>query len=169
MMNSEAPNPYVKGPALRRVILRLAMLVLLLATLASVAGCQPASKPTTGASQAPGTQSEGPAVPVGSVLDLGLLELSLSQYLRFGHRTTKDGLSNDAIWVLAQDRQGLMWIGTYAGLNQYDGSSFKVYRHDPDDPFSLSDDAVRGLIVDQGGVLWVRTWNEEQIAMRLHT
>ena len=30
-----------------------------------------------------------------------------------------------------------MWIGTYSGLNRYDGSSFKVYRHDPDDPYQL--------------------------------
>ncbi|MFC2053289.1 two-component regulator propeller domain-containing protein, partial [Chloroflexota bacterium] len=88
-----------------------------------------------------------------------LVELPLSQYLRFGHLTTEDGLSNNAIWGIAQDRLGFMWIGTYSGLNRFDGSSFKVYRHDPDDPYSLSADSIRGLIVDQNGVLWVGTWD----------
>ena len=87
------------------------------------------------------------------------VELPLSQYLRFGHITSEDGLSNNAIWGIAQDRHGFMWIGTYSGLNRYDGSSFKVYRHDPDDPYSLSADSIRGLIVDQNGVLWIGTWD----------
>ena len=86
-------------------------------------------------------------------------DVPFSRYLRFGQLSTKDGLSNDGIWGIAQDSQGFMWIGTYGGLNRYDGSTFKVYRHDPDNPFSLSDDAVRGLAVDQRGVLWIGTWN----------
>lgn len=32
-----------------------------------------------------------------------------------------------------------MWFGTGNGLNKDDGYNFTIYRHDPDDPKSLSD------------------------------
>jgi ligand-binding sensor domain-containing protein len=91
--------------------------------------------------------------------DLPQAELPPSKYLCFGHLTTEDGLSNDTIWGIAQDSHGFIWFGTFSGLNRYDGSDIKVYRHDPDDPFSLSGDAVRGLLKDSSGVLWIGTWN----------
>jgi signal transduction histidine kinase/streptogramin lyase/DNA-binding response OmpR family regulator len=51
-----------------------------------------------------------------------------------------------------------MWFATSDGLSRYDGSDFKVYRRDPDDPNSLSSNLVRALIVDQSGVPWIGTW-----------
>ena len=54
-------------------------------------------------------------------------DLLQSQYLRFGRITTKDGLSNDTIWGIAQDSHGFMWFGTFEGLNRYDGASVKVF------------------------------------------
>lgn len=40
----------------------------------------------------------------------------------------EDGLSNNSVWCLHQDRYGFMWIGTKNGLNRYDGHTFKVYQ-----------------------------------------
>ena len=77
----------------------------------------------------------------------------LSRYLRFGRLTSEDGLSNDQAYHVAQDSYGFMWFATADGLNRYDGSSIKVYRHDPDDPNSLSHNIARALFVDQSGVL----------------
>ena len=85
-------------------------------------------------------------------------DLLLSKYLRFGRLTAEDGLSADQTWDLAQDNQGFMWFATANGLNRYDGSGVEVYRHDPDDPNSLSHNIVRSLAVDQSGVLWIGTW-----------
>ena len=82
----------------------------------------------------------------------------LSRYLRFGRLTSEDGLSNDQVRGIVQDNHGFMWIATFDGLNRYDGSSVKVYRHDPDDPNSLSNSIVRLPIVDQNGVLWFGTF-----------
>jgi hypothetical protein len=81
----------------------------------------------------------------------------LSRYLRFGQLTTKDGLSNDTIWGIAQDNQGFMWFGTFDGLNRYDGNDFKLYRHDPDDPNSLSHNLAWSAVEDQAGVFWIST------------
>jgi len=61
----------------------------------------------------------------------------LSRYLRFGRLTSEDGLSNNQTYHIAQDNHGFMWFATANGLNRYDASSVKVYRHDQDDAYSL--------------------------------
>jgi signal transduction histidine kinase/ligand-binding sensor domain-containing protein len=61
--------------------------------------------------------------------------------------------------VLAEDRQGYMWIGGQEGLNRLDRKTgkFKHFHHDPKDPRSLSYNQVRALYVDKKGTLWVGT------------
>jgi len=51
-----------------------------------------------------------------------------------------------------------MWFGTLNGLNRYDGKSFKVYKHDPDEPNSLSNNHVQAIHVDKNGTLWIGTY-----------
>jgi ligand-binding sensor domain-containing protein len=84
-------------------------------------------------------------------------DLVLSRYLRFSRFTAQDGLSSDQTRNVFQDKRGFMWFGTLDGLNRYDGASVKVYRHDPDDPNSLSQNVARAIIADQSGVLWIGT------------
>ena len=85
-------------------------------------------------------------------------DLLLSRHLRFDRLTSEDGLSGNQIYNVAQDSYGFMWFGTANELNRYDGASVKVYRHNPDDPSSLSHSAVRAMIVDRSGDLWLGTW-----------
>jgi len=68
-----------------------------------------------------------------------------------------DGLSNDEVYCVYQDSKGFIWFGTQDGLNRYDGYNFKVYRHDPADPFSLSDYAINVIREDpvRSGMLWI--------------
>ena len=61
---------------------------------------------------------------------------SASPPLRFTHLTTDNGLSQNRINAILQDRQGFMWFGTEDGLNRYDGNTFVVFKHNPDDPAS---------------------------------
>jgi len=50
-----------------------------------------------------------------------------------------------------------MWFGTSDGLNKYDGYTFKVYRNDPGDVFSISDNEIREIHKDPTGRLWLAT------------
>ena len=42
----------------------------------------------------------------------------------------QQGLSNSAVLCLYQDKAGLMWFGTYDGVNCYDGKGIEVFRSD---------------------------------------
>ena len=77
--------------------------------------------------------------------------------LRFAHLTTKDGLSQSSITEILQDRRGFMWFATRDGLNRYDGNAFVVYKHNPNDPWSLSANFVLDLMEDDRGYLWIAT------------
>ena len=57
--------------------------------------------------------------------------------------------------ALAQDAQGLIWIGTQDGLVRYDGYTFKVYQPKSGDPTSLSGSYIRSICVAKDGRLWV--------------
>ncbi|MFQ6114597.1 MAG: two-component regulator propeller domain-containing protein [bacterium] len=52
--------------------------------------------------------------------------------------TIDQGLSQNTVKCILQDRKGFMWFGTRDGLNRFDGYDIKVYEHDPDNPNSLS-------------------------------
>ena len=44
------------------------------------------------------------------------------------HYSIKDGMSQNTVMAILQDRQGFMWLGTWDGLNRYDGYTFEVYK-----------------------------------------
>jgi signal transduction histidine kinase/ligand-binding sensor domain-containing protein len=77
--------------------------------------------------------------------------------LRFEHITTDDGLSASGVTSIVQDERGFIWLATQNGLNRYDGYSFKVFHHEPQNPDSLSANNLRVLLVD-GSRLWIGTW-----------
>ena len=78
--------------------------------------------------------------------------------LSFRHLTTEDGLSQDHVVAILQDRRGFMWFATGEGLNRYDGNSFLVYKNDPNDPGSLSHNFIRDVFEDAQGYLWVAAY-----------
>jgi len=64
--------------------------------------------------------------------------------------------------TIKEDRSGNLWVGTYdQGLLRFDRRTgqVKTYRHNPSDPYSLSNDVVTRLVVDHNGTLWAATWD----------
>ena len=64
------------------------------------------------------------------------------------------GMPSSRIYKTVQDRDGYLWFGTHDGLARYDGVGFRVYRHDPNDAFSLGGNAVTALFVDREDRIW---------------
>lgn len=79
------------------------------------------------------------------------------QTLRFENISLEDGLSQSSVMHILQDAQGFLWFGTEDGLNRYDGYTFKVFKPNPDDPYSLTDRWISALYESSDGSLWVGT------------
>jgi signal transduction histidine kinase/ligand-binding sensor domain-containing protein len=64
-----------------------------------------------------------------------------------------------SVTAIQEDPNGDLWIGTVAGLYQWDRTTgvFTTYRHDAQDGGSLSSDAITALYVDRQGTLWIGT------------
>ncbi|OQY02696.1 MAG: hypothetical protein B6I20_06710 [Bacteroidetes bacterium 4572_117] len=71
--------------------------------------------------------------------------------------TVEDGLSNNTVRSITQDKQGFIWFGTESGLNRYDGSKFKIYYNNPNDETSLSTNMIKNIFKDREGNLWIVT------------
>ncbi len=76
---------------------------------------------------------------------------------RFSHYSLEQGLSNATVFDILMDRRGYLWFATKDGLNKFDGYRFTVYRHDTNDPDSLSANMLAKLLEDSRGELWVCT------------
>ncbi|PIB34328.1 hypothetical protein BFP72_02265 [Reichenbachiella sp. 5M10] len=77
--------------------------------------------------------------------------------LGFKHLSVKDGLSQSNVNTIIQDRDGYIWIGTFDGLNKYDGYKFTVYTNDLNDNTSIPSNFVTKIIEDRHGYLWMGT------------
>ena len=77
--------------------------------------------------------------------------------LNFKGLTLDDGLSQSTINCILQDKKGFIWIGTRGGLNRYDGTSFKVFLHNPSDSTSISNNIIYSIYEDKSGLIWVGT------------
>lgn len=69
----------------------------------------------------------------------------------------EDGLSQNCVWAVMQDRRGFVWFGTKDGLNRFDGETFKIYRRQQGDTASLGNNFVRALLEDAQGRFLVGT------------
>ena len=77
--------------------------------------------------------------------------------IKFQNLTIEDGLSQSSVFEILQDKRGLMWFGTWDGLNRYDGYRFTIYKYNEKNPYSLSNNEIRALYEDRKGELWIRT------------
>jgi len=73
----------------------------------------------------------------------------LPRFQRYG---IDEGLSQSSAVCMTQDNEGFLWIGTYSGLNRFDGRTFTIYSSE-----HLSDSNIRSLAVDSAGTLWAGT------------
>lgn len=84
----------------------------------------------------------------------------------FTNLTTRDGLINDTVYALLQDRAGHIWVGTINGASRYDGRSFRNIALPtntavdlpigPPDPAAMTR-MVGCMLEDRDGYIWFGT------------
>nr|WP_242506918.1 two-component regulator propeller domain-containing protein [Parabacteroides goldsteinii] len=66
----------------------------------------------------------------------------------------KDGLSQNTVNAILQDKQGFLWFGTKDGLNRFDGLSFRIFKKEES---YLGNNFITALYEDKEGSIWVGT------------
>jgi len=82
---------------------------------------------------------------------------SQNKSLYFNLYTADNGLSQNSINSIVQDKKGFIWIGTQSGLNRFDGYKFKNWFQEPGNLNSLTSGFINQLSIDQQDFIWIGT------------
>lgn len=82
---------------------------------------------------------------------------SFGQQIKFENFTTNQGLSNNSVIDIENDKDGGLWIATWDGLNYCDGYNFKIFKHNFKDPTTIASDYIMKLTKDNAGFIWLIT------------
>jgi len=69
---------------------------------------------------------------------------------------TDDGLPQNSILSIVQDREGYMWLGTFEGVVRFDGVKFKVFNKNNTD--AIKSNEIQSLYIDKANVLWIASY-----------
>jgi len=81
----------------------------------------------------------------------------ITQY--FHNSSNQNTIAHNQVREIVEDDNGILWIGTFKGLNKYNPNTnqFSVYVNDHT-PGSLSHSSVFSLFKDRQGTIWVGTY-----------
>lgn len=68
------------------------------------------------------------------------------------------GLTNNSVTSIVQDKQGYIWLGTFTGLNKYDGYEYKAFEYNLLGKNTISNSRINDIIVDNNGNLLIGTY-----------
>ena len=71
--------------------------------------------------------------------------------------SVNDGLPQQTVTSIAEDRFGFIWLGTFDGLCRYDGNSIQTFHHIPDDKASIGSNRILSILVDSRQCIWIGT------------
>lgn len=82
---------------------------------------------------------------------------TIAEPVSFYHLTTQDGLINNTINCIHQDKRGFMWFGTKNGINIYNGNTFITHKHEKNNKNSILSNRVTKIINGHKDTLFIMT------------
>ena len=72
---------------------------------------------------------------------------------------SQNSINSNRVECIYADRRGIIWIGTFAGLDRFDPvtNRFTHFNHSANDSGSISDDEISCFLEDREGNLWIGT------------
>jgi len=62
-------------------------------------------------------------------------------------------------YAITQDQQGYIWFSSFTkGLVRFNGKEFKNFKHEPENPNSLTSNEIISMAVDSLGLIWLATY-----------
>lgn len=91
------------------------------------------------------------------LLSILLVKITNAQELHFRQINVDNGLSQNDVNSIVQDSFGFIWIGTFDGLNRFDGVRVQSFHRVSGNPESLPDNRISAIKEDDRLRLWVGT------------
>jgi ligand-binding sensor domain-containing protein len=70
---------------------------------------------------------------------------------------SRNGLSNSSVNTIFQGEDKILWVGTWDGLNSFNGSSFKTFTYSQDPSRGIGNNVVEDITEDAAHQIWVCT------------
>lgn len=84
----------------------------------------------------------------------GISRIDRGETLKFHHVTQRDGLSANAIGSVVEDADGMLWIASIGGIDEYDRKSGRVRALTASDGFDRSGYFISSRAIDEAGNLY---------------
>jgi len=75
------------------------------------------------------------------------------------HYSIKDGMSQNTVMAIMQDKQGFMWFGTWDGLNRFDGYTFETFKAMSNGKEAQVNNRVVWIYEDSHQQIWWATYD----------
>lgn len=82
------------------------------------------------------------------------------------HYDESNGLSENTLDCIIQDRLGFIWIGTWDGLNRYDGYRFQNFKARPGDRCPLANNRINFIVENSRHDIWCIVSNRPYLFRR---
>jgi signal transduction histidine kinase/ligand-binding sensor domain-containing protein len=80
-----------------------------------------------------------------------------SQTIKFNRIRQEDGLIHEHVLSMYKDSRGFMWIGTYGGIERFDGYEHRIYLTGMNRPTGIENYTFHCIYEDEKGELWFGT------------
>ena len=91
--------------------------------------------------------------------------LGAKEHYVIQHYSIKDGMSQNTVMAILQDKQGFMWFGTWDGLNRYDGYEFETYKAMDQGVAAQVNNRVVTIYEDAKEQIWWSTYDNHYYKM----
>ena len=88
-------------------------------------------------------------------LSLICFQTAVAQF-RLSQISGPEGLSQNTVHSIIQDENGFLWIGSYDGINKYDGYSMQYFKYSNSD-YGLNSNIIKSLFEDSDHNIWAGT------------
>ncbi|MBR1878237.1 MAG: response regulator [Paludibacteraceae bacterium] len=94
-----------------------------------------------------------------ALMCIATLAATAHEHYVIQHFSIKDGMSQNTVMAILQDKQGFMWFGTWDGLNRFDGYTFEVFKAMNDGVEAQVNNRVDIIYEDEEEQLWWMTYD----------